>query len=153
MKWARISWTGRIRGYIIKFGAPISHSFDPTRCIMPPRSKTQYDTFNRVAKGRISVGAHPSLMLDAAHAIAYYRALPKLARVTAHEDNYGIWIEGRIRLIGLICHGFKQPDFSPDWRTVNGRLELVAILAPPKGKPRKIKSWLAEFERQAEGRQ
>lgn len=145
MKWARISWYGRISGYVSSFATPLAHL--PGRCVLPPRSKDQYRTFNRVARGRVTVGMHPDLRMDAAHTIAWYSAQPTLARVRAHEDNYGIWIDGWIRPWGLIRHGFRQPNFSPDWRTVNGRLELVGLLAPRKGKPRKIKSWLAEFER------
>lgn len=150
MKWARISWYGRISGYVATFNQPIP--IGPDRSARIPRSHNQYDTFTRIARGRISVGAHPSLQLSAADAIAYYNTLPTLARVKAHEDNYGIWIDGWIRPWGLIRHGFRQPNFSPDWRQwranlVRGyALELIGLVAIPRGKPRKVKS---EWERTA----
>jgi hypothetical protein len=130
----KIRWTGRIAGYMIDFNHVIEHR---DRVIRMPHSTTDYEAFREHASGRISIGAHPSMRLSWAEAAGHYERLPTLARnIKIGEDDYGIWIAGRVNFWNWMrFYWFKQPDLSPDWRQINGNLELVAILAIRKPKP------------------
>jgi len=53
-----------------------------------------------------------------------------VADVVAGEDDYGIWISGRVRdgVTSEQVHALQAGAISGDWRAIGGSLELIAAL-------------------------
>jgi hypothetical protein len=116
------------------------------KCITPPRSASSYAYFMvhaaraeldeggyadiPVGYGTIGTG-HASIRHDAIDAAAHYDNTGTVAfEYAVGEDEHGIWFAGRM-LPGLgeaMERKARGTVFSGDWRTIRGRLELVASL-------------------------
>lgn len=116
------------------------------KCITPPRSATGYAYFMvhatqaaleddaqvtiPVGYGTIGTG-HADMRRDALAAAEHYDNTGTVAfEYTVGEDEHGIWFAGRM-LPGLdeaMESKARGTVFSGDWRTIRGRLELVASL-------------------------
>jgi hypothetical protein len=137
--------TGWIGGHIAAWtinGQPSCHIGYADRCITAPRSGTDYFYFHQkptlTTEGVINTGlltmdtGHADLQLGAAPAVAHYDNTGTMcASVRAGEDQWGIWVSGVV-LPGLTddqTTRLSLARFSGDWRTINGQVELVAILA------------------------
>lgn len=140
---------GHIYGHIVQSWNQCHMSFSG-KCITPPHSKTGYAYYTRgavrswcepcekmelVAVGPITaVTGHARGGLSKEDTIAHYdNSGSVVAEVAAGEDNFGIWISGRVspnatkaQIDLLLAIGV-----SGDWRRVNGNLELVAVLSVP----------------------
>lgn len=133
-----VSDAGRVFGHIAGWGT--CHVGLPG-CVTPPASPSGYSYFQtaeqRTAEGHtIPVGtlvagprhADPALAFQAA-AAHYDDPSAAVARVTAGEDDYGIWVAGWL-LPGAdpaAVEVFRSSPVSGDWRRVAGALELVAV--------------------------
>ena len=132
--------TGRIYGHLAEWNT--CHVGFSDRCILPPRSRTNYAFFHSATvptdTGQMDVGVltmdtgHAALNLNASNATAHYdNTGTQCAVVRAGEDAYGVWLVGA-------CLPFINADqrlrlslarFSGDWRAIRGGAELVAALA------------------------
>lgn len=112
------------------------------RGVKPPRSASQYAYFRtgelRTDEGDIQVGqltlagGHASLQASAEEAIKHYDDTNSaVADVVAGEDQFGIWVAGALRpdVTPSQIRAFRASSPSGDWRPINGRLELVGVLA------------------------
>jgi hypothetical protein len=111
------------------------------RCVQPPRSATGYACFRtgevitaegtRVRVGQITVDSgHAELRASASKAKEHYDHTGWAgADVAAGEDKFGIWLAGALRpgLDTTKVRAFMAADVSGDWRSVDGKLELVGI--------------------------
>lgn len=135
----------RIFGHIATWGT--CHIGITKRCTPPPKSATDYAYFNTGAKrvrdhnGEVRTVGVGHLTMNTGHAaltagleetLAHYDNTGTVAAtVAAGEDAHGIWING------LVEPGLSDADRdklasappSGDWRPVNGKLELVGVLA------------------------
>jgi len=133
---------GRIYGHIACFGA--CHRSIQSKCVMAPRSKTDYAHFHtspavrlddgsRIPVGRLTVGTgHAPDSYSGAPAKAHYDNTGTcFALVRVGEDEHGIWFSG-------VAHPNATPDqveagltapLSGDWRDFGQGLELIAALA------------------------
>lgn len=131
---------GRVFGHLALWGT--CHTGFANECVQPPPSHSDYAFFHtgtvdtdqgQVAVGRITVDTvHAGRRLAAADTSAHYEHTGLLAAlVRAGEDEHGIWVSG------IVAPGIsddqlarlKASPLSGDWRSVGGRLELVAALA------------------------
>ena len=108
----------------------------------PPRSKTNYQYFNKgvlrcddgrdVTVGQLTLaGGHAGLEMSAAATIKHYDdTRSAVADVHAGEDMFGIWIAGALRpdITPTQIRALRAATPSGDWRPISGRLELVAVL-------------------------
>lgn len=140
---------GRVYGHLAAWNT--CHTGFTGRCVMAPRSRTDYAHF-RVGSRRvldddgqptqIGVGAL-TVVLDTAaagHAPAHLAAMPaaahydnagcQVASVEVGEDAHGIWVAGALRSTATPeqVEALLAAPLSGDWRPVNGHLELVAAL-------------------------
>jgi 2'-5' RNA ligase len=140
---------GRVYGHLAAWNT--CHTGFTGRCVMAPRSRTDYAHF-RVGSRRvlgddgqptqIGVGAL-TVVLDpdaAGHAPAHLAAMPaaahydnagcQVASVEVGEDAHGIWVAGALRSTATPeqVEALLAAPLSGDWRPVNGHLELVAAL-------------------------
>lgn len=134
--------SGRIYGHLADWGS--EHIGFPDQSVKPPRpSDESLSWFNRgvivTAEGRqVSVG---KLTMKTGHASTDSRLAPAIehydntgavaATVRAGVDAHGIWLAGAIEpdLDELSLRRLRAADVSGDWRSVSGRLELIAALA------------------------
>ena len=131
---------GRVFGHIAAWNVPhIGLPFNTK----PPRSKTNYQYFNkgalRTAEGKdVTVGqltlagGHAGLEMSAADTIRHYDdTRSAMADVHAGEDMFGIWVAGALRpgVTPEQIRALRASTPSGDWRPIRGRLELVAVLA------------------------
>jgi hypothetical protein len=138
----QITADGRIMGHLASFNT--CHIGIQDRCVMAPRSQTNYAHFHtsppvlteageRVKVGRLTVGGgHASDRLHMGPAVAHYDDTGTcFALVHVGEDDHGIWFSG-VAAPGAtpeqIAQGLSAP-LSGDWRNSGGNLELVAALA------------------------
>lgn len=134
--------TGRIYGHIACFGA--CHRSIQSKCVMAPRTKTDYAHFHtspavrlddgsRIPVGRLTVGTgHAPDAYSGAPAKAHYDNTGTcFALVRVGEDAHGIWFSG-------VAHPQATPEqvemgltapLSGDWRDFGQGLELIAALA------------------------
>lgn len=130
---------GRVFGHIAAWQT--SHIGMPGRGVKPPRSATQYAYFRtgelRTDEGDVQVGqltlsgGHASIQASAKDAIKHYdETNSAVADVSAGEDQFGIWVAGALRpeVTPQQVRQFRASSPSGDWRPINGRLELVAVV-------------------------
>lgn len=131
----------RVMGHLAAWN--VCHTGIQDRCVLAPRSATDYAWFHTsppvrttegpVKVGRLTVGGgHAGVHLAASPAIAHYDDVGTcFALVHVGEDAHGIWFSG-VPAPGAtpeqIAQGLAAP-LSGDWRSVGGNLELVAALA------------------------
>lgn len=132
---------GQVFGHAALWGT--CHTGLRGRCVTPPRSPSSYAHFHvgavqtaegdTLATGCLVAGAdHASLHLLAPEARAHYdHTAAAWADVRATDGQHGVWIAGAVR-----PHVLDQPELlrvlrasapSGDWRTIGGRLDLLAI--------------------------
>jgi hypothetical protein len=136
---------GRAYGHLACWGT--CHIGFHGKCVTPPRSASDYAYFlvhstrAALADGRLvdipvgygTVGTgHADVKLGAMETVEHYDNTGTVAfEYNMGEDEHGIWFAGRM-LPGLspeMEHKARGAVFSGDWRTVRGKLELVASLA------------------------
>jgi len=136
----RVHADGRCYGLIARWGS--CHIGFSDRCVQVPRSGSAYKHFRNksvltaegelVATGPIVMDTvHPNLRLVASDAQAFYADTGcGVADVAIYENEWGIVAAGAMRpgLTREQVRRFRGSDVSPDWRTIGGRLECVALL-------------------------
>lgn len=129
---------GRVFGHIAAWN--VSHIGMP-RATKPPRSASNYAYFRTgvlrtedgsdVPVGQLTLaGGHAPLNASAAQALKHYDDTSSaIADVSAGEDQHGIWVAGALRpeATPQQVRALRASAPSGDWRTINGRLELVAV--------------------------
>jgi outer membrane biosynthesis protein TonB len=129
---------GRVYGHIATFD--VAHIGLPGRT-KAPKSPSNYAYFRtgelvtasgkKVNVGQLTLaGGHASMHADAARAVEHYdNTGSAVADVTAGEDRYGVWVAGSLRpsVTAEQVRVLRASAPSGDWRTINGRLELVAV--------------------------
>lgn len=133
---------GRIFGHLATWGT--CHIGYPGECVTAPHSATDYAYFRTgavltdqgsVPVGHITMGTGHAQATDSAFkAIGHYDDTGfVVADVAAGEDDYGIWLSGRVRpgTSEEQVEALRAAALSGDWRQVGGSatLELVAALA------------------------
>ncbi len=134
---------GRVWGHLAPWD--VCHIGKPG-CVTAPHSATDYAYFKRgqhvvcadgskVRVGILTVDApHAGLDANASSAMAHYdNVATAAADVAAGEDEFGIWIAGRVRPTATPeqVAALRASSISGDWRGLGGSLELVAALAVP----------------------
>jgi hypothetical protein len=132
---------GRVFGHVATWGT--CHVGFKDRCVTPPRSKSGYQFFNvgnvlteegdAVSVGRLTAGTgHASIEFGAQPAAAHYDDTGwAAAYVHSGEDEHGIWVAGTVsptateEQIAIL----RASSVSGDWRSIQGALELVGVLA------------------------
>lgn len=135
-----ITEDGRVFGHIATWGT--CHVGLPG-CVTPPSSPSDYAYFLvgaeetsegvNVPVGKLTVGgghAHPDDGFVAA-ADHYDNVGTAIASVFAGEDEYGIWVAGRIvpGAANEKVAELRRSPISGDWRRIGGNLELIAAHA------------------------
>lgn len=119
------------------------HTGIPGRCTTPPKSPSGYRYFHlgatetedggTVSTGKITFGAgHAPLTASRAGTAAHYDNTAHAgADVVASDGRHGIWVAGALRpgLAARAVKTLKAAALSGDWRSVNGALELIGLLA------------------------
>jgi hypothetical protein len=119
------------------------HIGRPDQCLTPPHSSSDYAYFRtgvvhtaegtKVHTGPITLGTgHASLTLTGTHAAEHYdNTGTAIADVVTGEDPIGIWMAGSVRpgVSDERLAELRAAAISGDWRGINGRHELVALLA------------------------
>jgi hypothetical protein len=137
----QITDEGRVYGYAAAWD--VCHIGIPEACTVAPHSETDYslfhlgavkvDTDEDVAIGKITLGTgHAPKHLDWQGAAAHYdNTGTVVADVVCGEDEYGIWVSGALRpdVSEERVRELRAAVLSGDWRSFNGNLELVALLA------------------------
>lgn len=134
--------SGRIFGHLACFGE--CHRSIQSKCVMAPRSKSNYSQFHTspavrlddgtcVPVGRLTVGTgHAPDWHPGAAAMSHYDNTGTcFALVRVGEDSHGIWFSGVAHPTATaeqIESGITAP-LSGDWRDFGAGLELVAALA------------------------
>lgn len=128
---------GRVFGHIA--GWDSCHVGFGDTCIAAPRSLTAYAHFHlgeivtdrgRLAAGKLTHGGgHADPKLGYRAAIEHYdNVASAVCGVRAGEDEFGIWVAGRV-LAGVDAPTIERFLLCPpsgDWRRIGGNLELVA---------------------------
>lgn len=141
---------GRVYGHLAAWNT--CHTGFTGKCVMAPRSRTDYAHFRVGARRvlgddgqptQIGVGAltvvldqhggdgHAPAHLSAMPAAAHYdNAGSQVANVEVGEDVHGIWVAGALRSTATAeqVDALLAAPLSGDWRPINGHLELVAAL-------------------------
>lgn len=132
---------GRVYGHIAQWGT--CHIGHKDRCVTPPRSKNNYRYFNVgqvltaedevINVGRLTAGTnHAEIELGAQPARDHYDNMGwAAAYVHSGEDEHGIWVAGAIApgASDEQVARLRASSVSGDWRSINGSLELVGVLA------------------------
>lgn len=138
-------WGAPVYGHLACWGT--CHIGFQGKCVTPPRSASDYAYFLvhsttaslpdgstleiPVGYGTIG-GGHADVRQGAQAAAEHYDNTSTVAfEYSVGEDEHGIWFAGRM-LPGLdqaMAHKARGAVFSGDWRTIRGKLELVASLA------------------------
>jgi len=129
----------RVFGHLATFG--VCHIGIDKVCVEAPKSSSKYAYFHTGAidtdKGTLSIGkltmntGHADRELNAHSTVSHYdHTGSAVAWVRAGEDQFGIWFSGvfdgtdeQRRLLQA------SGGLSGDWRSIGGKLELVAALA------------------------
>jgi hypothetical protein len=136
-----ISEDGRVFGHLALWGT--CHTGFPGVCTTAPSSSTNYKMFHLGVVDTeesipISCG---QITLDTGHAPTSYGMEKTVAHydhtgcavcdVVCGEDAFGIWVAGAVRpgIKAETVRKLRGSKLSGDWRSVNGHLELVGILA------------------------
>ena len=141
----QFSADGQVYGHIAAWGT--HHTGFGDRKVPVPRSACNYAKFatgftlcesgENVPTGRLFIDTvHPNLAYVASDAQAHYADTGcAVADIAVYEDNWGIAIAGAVR--PTVSEGqlriARGSDWSGDWRSFNGQLELVAVLAVNQG--------------------
>ena len=135
---------GRVYGHAAAFGVcHIANPHGDGACVLAPRSPSGYAYFHlgsielddgsTIACGQITLGTgHAGRRADARAAAAHYDNTGScVADVCAGEDQFGIWVAGALRqsVDEEKLRELTASKLSGDWRSIQGRLELVGILA------------------------
>jgi hypothetical protein len=132
---------GRIFGHAAPWDT--CHLGIPGVCTTAPQTETNYAYFllkevlcedgERVPCGTITLGTgHADKAMGRGDATAHYDDTGfAAADVNVGEDEFGIWVAGALRpdLSAERAREMRGAVLSGDWRSVNGNLELVALLA------------------------
>ena len=135
-----VSDEGRVSGYVAVWDT--CHLSFPGQCVEPPRSASDYAYFHlgevecedgsRIACGQITMDTgHAANDLGRTATLAHYdHTGTAVADVVAGEDEFGIWVAGALRpdVSAEKARVFRGSKLSGDWRGVNGKRELVAVL-------------------------
>ncbi len=119
------------------------HTGQPGRCTTAPRSQSGYKFFHlggvdtqegvTVATGKITFGAgHAPLTASRAGTAAHYDNTAHAgADVVVRDGKWGGWVTGALRpdLPAKVVRTLRAAALSGDWRSVNGALELIGLLA------------------------
>jgi len=138
---------GRIHGHLALWDA--CHvgilNGDMANCVKPPRSANDYQSFHLgqivtedgtpVSVGKVVYdGSHAALTSDLVSATKHYDQTGKVAAfVRARDGKHGIFLSGAVRS-DLSPEGLRDLRANPpsgDWRSLRGRLEMIAALAVP----------------------
>lgn len=137
----QITDDGRVYGHAAAWGS--CHVGIQGRCVTPPRSPSGYRYFHLgervtaadqpVDVGQITLGTgHAPLHWNAEATKAHYDDTgTALVDVRAGEDEHGIWVAGAVRPDAPEDRELqlRAAKLSGDWRTIDGHLELVGLLA------------------------
>lgn len=132
---------GRCYGLIARWGS--CHIGFRDRCVNVPRGDGRYSKFRNkrvlceqgefVWTGPIFADTvHPDLRARASDAQAHYAHTgTAIADVTLYDNEWGIVAAGAVRpdATPAQIRGLRGSDVSPDWRPMEGRHELVGLLA------------------------
>lgn len=132
---------GRCYGLIARWGS--CHIGFRDRCVNVPRGDGRYTKFRNkrvlceqgetVWTGPIFADTvHPDLRAKASDAQAHYAHTgTALADVALYDNEWGIVAAGAVRpdVSPAQIRGLRGSDVSPDWRPMEGRHELVGLLA------------------------
>jgi hypothetical protein len=132
---------GRCYGLIARWGS--CHIGFRDRCVNVPRGDGRYSKFRNkrvlceqgefVWTGPIFADTvHPDLRAKASDAMAHYAHTgTAIADVTLYDNEWGIVAAGAVRpdATPQQIRGLRGSDVSPDWRPIDGRHELVGLLA------------------------
>lgn len=133
-----VSDTGRVFGHIAGWGS--CHVGLPG-CVTPPPSYSNYSYFlqssqpladgTEIPVGTLVAGPRHADAQLAFHAATQHYDDPSaaVARVTAGEDEFGIWVAGWVLPTATeqARATFLSSPVSGDWRRVGGNLELIAV--------------------------
>lgn len=136
-----ITEEGRVYGHLALWGT--CHTGIPGVCTTAPYSATNYKMFHLgvvdtaeaipVSCGQITLDTgHAPTSYTAEKTVAHYDNTGcAVADVVCGEDAYGIWVAGAVRpgVKAETVRKLRGSKLSGDWRSVNGNLELVGILA------------------------
>lgn len=139
-----ISDSGRVFGHIAQWGQ--CHVGLPG-CVTPPQSMTGYSYFMQGEQMTREGSVVPVGTLVAgprhADAQAAFRAAQEhyddvsaaVAKVSAGEDEFGIWVSGWIlpSARSEAVEIFRSSPVSGDWRRIGGSLELIAVCSVNSG--------------------
>lgn len=131
---------GRISGHVAGWK---SEHISFRHKVTAPRSYAQYRYFankhtltaegTMVYTGPLMMDTvHPDLKMQASDAQAFYAHTGSVVGdVCLYEDEWGIAIQGAARPTATpgMLRAARGSDVSPDWRPIEGQLELVALLA------------------------
>lgn len=131
---------GRVFGLVAAFGS--CHIGFRNKCVEVPKSMSNYRYFRNkrtltaegemIATGPIFMDTvHPNLRLRASDAEAHYAHTGcAVADVALYENEHGIVAAGALRPDATPeqVRRLRGSDISPDWRSIQGRLELVGLL-------------------------
>lgn len=121
----------------------VCHTGIPGRCTTAPRSPTGYQFFHlgavetvegaTVPVGKITINTgHAPLTASRQQAASHYDHTGSVvAHVRAQDGKHGIWISGALRPDApeTKVHALRAASLSGDWRQVNGKLEMIGLLA------------------------
>jgi len=136
----KVMANGRVYGHVAAWGS--CHIGFKDRCVSVPKSSFRYRYFankqtltaegKMVNSGPIVIDTvHPDLQMRASDAQAFYADTGcAVADVALFEDEYGIVAAGAVRPSASPeqIRKLRGSDVSPDWRTINGKLECVGLL-------------------------
>lgn len=136
-----VTRNGRVYGHLATWG--VCHIGYGENCVTPPKSSTGYAYFMTgevmvaggaaIPVGQITLGTGhaPAAASSRAAAAHYDNTGAVVADVCAGEDEYGIWVAGRLRpdTPAEQVTSLRAAALSGDWRRIGGSLELVAALA------------------------
>jgi hypothetical protein len=139
---------GHLAAWRMPDGSPACHIGLRGGCTVPPRSASRYAFYRTgtymtssgpVSVGQITMGTGHAAAADddgvpisAAAAAAHYDDTGSaVADVAVGEDEHGIWFNGLLRPGATQEQraALLASSLSGDWRSISGRLELVAVLA------------------------
>jgi hypothetical protein len=132
---------GRVVGHAAVWGT--CHTGIQGRCQEPPHSRSNYQFFHLKARdtadgqtvpvGTITLdtGHAPLTASRAATAAHYDNTGTRVADVVVGEDAFGIWVSGALApdVPEEKIQALKAAALSGDWRSVNGQMELIGLLA------------------------
>lgn len=131
---------GQVYGHAALWGT--CHTGMPGVCRTPPRSQSGYRFFHlgevdtddgAVAVGRVTMDTgHAPLTASKDGAVRHYDDTGTgIAHVRAYEDDHGIVLAGALApgVPAEKAKRFRGATVSGDWRSIQGKLEMVGMLA------------------------